>query len=71
MARLEKPSMELKMPGMIDHGDFQPRRARIQKQRGQQSGRANMPRFLAEIRMEVFVRHWCIGGKVKKCQVEV
>ena len=55
--------MELKMPGMIDQGDFQPRRARIQKQRSQQSGRARMPRFLAEIRMGSVVRHWCGGRK--------
>lgn len=51
--------MLLKMPGIIAQGDFQPRRVRIQKHRGQQSGRARIPRFLAEIRMEVFVRHWC------------
>ena len=59
MARLEKPSMLLKMPGMMAQGDFQPRRARIQKHRGQESGRANMPRFLAEIRMGVL---WGIGA---------
>lgn len=53
MARLEKPSMELKMPGMTAQGDFQAKWALIQKHRGQQSGRASMPRFLAEIRMGV------------------
>ena len=63
MARLEKPSIEEKIPGMMAQGDFQPRRARIQKHRGQQSGRARRPRFLAEIRMEYVVGHWCIGGK--------
>ena len=44
-------------------GDFQPSLALIQKQRTQQSGRASRPRFLAEIRIGVFVRHWCIEGK--------
>ena len=63
MARLEKPSMEEKMPGIMAQGDFQPSLALIQKQRGQESGRARIPRFLAEIRMEGVVRHWCIGGK--------
>ena len=63
MARLEKPSMELKMPGMIAHGDFQPSLALIQKHRSQQSGRARMPRFLAEIRMNHFVGHVCWGDK--------
>ena len=63
MARLEKPSMLLKMPGMIAHGAFQPSLARIQKQRGQESGRAKMPRFLAEIRIGSVVRHWCGGRK--------
>ena len=63
MARLEKPSIEEKMPGMIAQGDFQPNLALIQKHRGQQSGRARRPRFFAEIRMGVFVRHWCIGSK--------
>ena len=68
MARLEKPSMLLKMPGMMAQGDFQPNLARIQKHRGQQSGRARMPRFLAEIRMNHFVGHVCEGGKEKRCQ---
>jgi len=63
MARLEKPSMELKMPGMIAQGDFQPSFARIQKHRGQESGKARRPKFLAEIRMEGVVRHWCGGRK--------
>ena len=49
--------MLLKIPGMIAQGDFQAKWALIQKQRSQQSGRARMPRFLAEIRMEVFVGH--------------
>lgn len=57
MARLEKPSMLLKMPGIMAQGDFQPSLALIQKQRGQQSGRARMPRFLAEIRMGSVVGH--------------
>ena len=43
--------MLLKMPGMMAQGDFQASFARIQKQQGQQSGRARIPRFLAEIRM--------------------
>ena len=63
MARLEKPSMLLKIPGIIAQGDFQPSLARIQKHRGQESGRAKMPRLLAEIRIGGVVRHWCIGGK--------
>lgn len=46
----EIPSMELKMPGMIAQGDFQPSLARIQKHRGQEFGRNRRPRFLAEIR---------------------
>ena len=45
--------MEEKMPGIMDQGDFQPRRARSQKHRGQESGRARRPRFLAEIRMGI------------------
>ena len=49
--------MLLKMPGIMAQGDRQPSLARIQKQRGQQSGRARRPRFLAEIRMEGVVRH--------------
>lgn len=62
MARLEKPSMELKMPGMIAQGDFQPSLALIQKHRGQESGRARMPRFLAEIRcIKDGVLPLCIG----------
>ena len=60
--------MELKMPGMMAQGDFQPSLALIQKQRGQQSGRAKMPRFLAEIRMNHFVGHVCEGGKGKRCE---
>ena len=71
MAFFEYASMEEKMPGIIAHGDFQLSLALIQKQRGQQSGRARIPRFLAEIRMQGVVRHWCFGGKMKKCQVEV
>ena len=63
MARLEKPSMLLKMPGIMAQGEFQPSLALIQKHRGQESGRARMPRFLAEIRMGRLVRLWCIGGK--------
>lgn len=64
MARLEKPSMELKIPGMIAHGDFQPNLALIQKQRGQESGKARMPRFLAEIRcIKDGVLPLCIGVK--------
>ena len=55
--------MLLKMPGIMAHGDFQASLARIQKHRGQESGRARRPRFLAEIRMGVFVRPWCIEGK--------
>ena len=55
--------MELKIPGMIAQGDFQPSLALIQKHRGQQSGRARIPRFLAEIRMNHFVDHVCGGGK--------
>ena len=51
--------MEEKMPGMIAHGAFQPSLARIQKHRGQESGKARMPRFLAEIRMGVL---WGIGA---------
>ena len=54
------------MPGIMAQGDFQPRWARIQKHRGQQSGRAKMPRFLAEIRMNHFVGHVCEGGKEKR-----
>lgn len=49
--------MEEKIPGMMAQGDFQPNLALIQKQRGQESGRARMPRFLAEIRMGNVVRH--------------
>lgn len=56
--------MELNMPGMTAQGTFQDNLARIQKQRGQESGRDRRPRFLAEILMEGVVRHWCIGGKV-------
>ena len=63
MARFEKPSMLLKIPGMMAQGDFQPSLARIQKHRGQKSGRARMPRFLAEIRMNHFVDHVCRGDK--------
>ena len=59
MAFFEYASMELKMPGIIAHGDFQPNLALIQKHRGQESGRARMPRFLAEIRMGVL---WGIGA---------
>ena len=55
--------MELKMPGIMAHGDFQPNLALIQKHRGQQSGKARMPRFLAEIRMNHFVDHVCRGDK--------
>ena len=66
MARLEKLSMLLKMPGMMAQGAFQANLVRIQKHRGQQSGRARRPRFLAEIRMRGFVRHWCGGSKAKK-----
>ena len=68
MARLEKPSMGLKMPGMIAQGAFQSSLARIQKHRGQQSGRARRPRFLAEIRMNHFVDHECWGNKREACQ---
>lgn len=57
MAFFEYASMEEKMPGIMAQGAFQPSLARIQKQRGQQSGRANMPRFLAEIRMGSVVRY--------------
>ena len=60
--------MELKMPGMIDQGDFQPSLARSQKHLGQQSGSARRPRFLAEIRMNHFVGHVCEGGKEKRCE---
>ena len=55
--------MLLKMPGIMAQGDFQANLARIQKQRGQESGRARRPRFLAEIRMIPFVDHVCGGGK--------
>ena len=51
--------MLLKMPGMMAQGDFQPNLARIQKHRSQQTGRAKMPRFLAEIRMGVL---WMISA---------
>ena len=51
MARFEKASMLLKIPGMMAQGDFQPSLARSQKHRSQASGRARRPRFLAEIRM--------------------
>lgn len=63
--------MELKMPGMMAQGDFQPSLARIQKHRGQESGKANMPRFFAEIRMSHFVDHVCGEGKgaYADCQV--
>lgn len=57
MAFFEYASMEEKIPGMMAHGDFQPSLARIQKHRGQQSGRARRPRFLAEIRMGSVVGH--------------
>ena len=53
MARLEKASMELKIPGMIAQGAFQPNLALIQKHRSQESGRARRPRFLAEIRIDL------------------
>ncbi|NBK24500.1 MAG: hypothetical protein EOM68_21035 [Spirochaetia bacterium] len=53
MARFEKPSMELKMPGIMAQGDFQAKWARIQKHLSQQSGRARRPRFLAEIRIGI------------------
>ena len=61
-------TMEEKIPGIIAQGAFQPSLARIQKQRSQQSGRARMPRFLAEIRMNHFVGHVCEGGKGKRCE---
>ena len=63
MARLEKASMELNIPGMMAQGAFQPSLALIQKHRGQESGRAKMPRFFAEMRMIHFVDHVCGGGK--------
>ena len=49
--------MLLKIPGMMAQGAFQANLARIQKQRGQEFGRAKMPRFLAEIRIGSVVRH--------------
>ena len=49
--------MLLKMPGIMAQGAFQPSLALIQKQRGQQSGKARMPRFFAEIRMGDVVRY--------------
>lgn len=55
--------MLLKMPGIMAHGDFQAKWARIQKHRSQQSGRARIPRFFAEIRMSHFVDHMCGEGK--------
>ena len=66
MARLEKLSMLLKIPGIMAQGDFQPSLALIQKHRGQESGRARMPRVLAEIRMNHFVDHVCEEGKGRK-----
>ena len=56
--------MEEKMPGIMAQGDFQAKWARIQKHRGQESGRDRMPRFLAEIRcMNHFVDQVCGRGK--------
>ena len=63
--------MELKMPGMMAQGAFQPSLARIQKQRGQQSGKARIPRFLAEIRMNHFVDHVCRGDKREAMSAKV
>ena len=54
MARFEKASMLLKMPGMMAQGARQPNLALIQKQRSQALGSARMPRFFAEIRMGVW-----------------
>src|SRR5213592_2660481 len=44
-------SMEEKMPGKTWNGSLYWTRSLIQKQRGQKSGRATSPSFLAEIEM--------------------
>ena len=67
IARFENESIELKIPGIMALGDFQAKWALIQKHRGQESGRARIPRFFAEIRMNHLVDHVCGGGKGGIC----